>query len=86
MTALPLLLVRTAHSEYLIDQEAGRFSRTTTHKDANPIDGFSAAEWHDYSEIYSGLTAGQRLVIVLPNGEWLRSTLVQAIAEVGAAA
>lgn len=86
MSNLPVLKIRTNHSEYLIDQNAGRFSRRTIHELANPIAGHSEGEWHDYTEVYSGMEAGEPLIIMFGNGEWIRSTIVQSIEEVESAA
>lgn len=86
MSSLPVLKVRTNHSEYLIDQNAGRFCRKTVSENANPIEGYSGGEWHDYQKVYSGLEAGEPLIIVKLDGSWVRSTIVQDIEEVEAAA
>lgn len=80
--SLPILKVRTNHSEYLIDQNAGKFARRTVHEHANPIPGFSQEEWHEYHEVYSGVEIGQPLIITMPDGGWIRSTLVQSVEEV----
>lgn len=85
MSTLPILKVRTNHSEYLIDQNAGTYSRTTVHEDANHIYNRSAGEWRDYDDIH-GPTVGWPLVIIEPGGAWLRSTEVVSIEEVEAAA
>ena len=82
MTAeLPNLLVTTKHSQYVIDQNAGRFQRRVIHEHGNQIDGYSRGEWNDYVEVYSGLEPGEPLVITLPGDSWIRSTLVQSVEE-----
>lgn len=87
MTAtLPKLKVRTAHSEYLIDQNAGTFARTRVHDDATRLATFGlsadAGEAVAYDKIVSPLEEGTSLVITLPDGSWVRSTAIQSVEEV----
>lgn len=80
MKELPTLRIRTNHSEYLVNQNTGQFSRRTAHEHANEITDFSAGEWHDYSDLYYEI--GAPLVVILPNGYGIRSTLVQSVEEI----
>lgn len=80
MTAtLPVLKVKTNHSEYVIDQNAGTFSRRTVHEHSNFVNDLGAT--NAYVELY-GPKVGESLVIYLPEGHLLRSTTVQSIEEV----
>lgn len=81
---LPVLHVKTEHSEYVIDQGAGTFSRRRVHKDANDLSygGVNDDAVLPYVKIYSPLEVGERLVIITPDGGWVRSTPIASIEEV----
>lgn len=83
-TALPVLLVETAHSAYVIDQNAGRYHRTRRHEDANDLSAFGITdgEWVDYEKIVSALEPGNAVAITHPDGRWVRSTPIQSVKEV----
>jgi hypothetical protein len=80
VSELPILRIRTNHSEYLVNQNTGEFSRRTVHESANSIPNLSSGEWHPYSDLYYEI--GAPLVIVQANGFGLRSTRVQSVEEI----
>lgn len=81
MTALPLLRVKTQHSEYVIDQNNGTYTRTPQHERAADLSyaGHVAGEPREYTKVLSGLEPGEPLIIVEPDGSWVRSTLVASV-------
>lgn len=82
MTAtLPVLRVRTKHSEYLIDQNAGTVTRKRVHSDASDFGSF-LIEAEPYDEIRSTLEVGENLVITYRSGAFSISTPIQSIEEV----
>ena len=81
MSTLPLLRVKTNHSEYIIDQNAGTYSRRAVHDDASHLYNRSAGEVRLYVEAY-GLAVGEQIYLVEPSGAWVRSTPVVSIEEV----
>jgi len=81
---LPVLHVETAHSAYVIDQNAGRYYRTRVHDSASDLSyaGITDGEWVDYDKVVSSLEPGNPVVITHPDGTWVRSTAIQSVREV----
>lgn len=82
---MSVLKVSTNHSDYLIDTENKKFSRSIRHEHANPIVNLSTGEWKNYHTM-SKPTLGEPMYICLEDSRWLRSTLVESVEEVQAAA
>jgi hypothetical protein len=80
-TTLPVLRVKTKHSEYLIDQNAGTVTRKRVHEDAANFGSF-LSEPEPYREIFSELRVGGNLVITYQSGSYSVSTPIQSIEEV----
>lgn len=80
MSTLPVLRVKTLHSEYIIDQNAGKFSRRTVHDKANPIHGFSDGDLRSYDKIVN-LEVGESMRVIFGDA-WIRSTPIESIEEV----
>jgi len=78
---LPVLRVKTKHSEYLIDQNAGTVTRKRVHDDASDFGTF-LSEPEPYDEIMSDLYEGGILKIAYRSGSWSVSTEIQSIEEV----
>lgn len=83
-TALPKLRVKTAHSEYLIDQNEGTLTRTRQHELASDLStwGIGDAVAVPYREIMSDLTVGERLLVSYESGAYTQSTPIVSIEEV----
>ena len=81
---LPVLHVETAHSVYVIDQNAGRYHRTRIHDKANDLSsaGITDGEWVEYEKVVSALEPGEAVVITHSDGSWVRSTPIQSVKEV----
>ncbi len=81
MAVIPKMRVKTAHSEYVIDQNAGTYTRTRVHEKANDLShaGIHDGEPIEYHKIYAGPAVGSSLVIVHPDGTWVTSTIVQSV-------
>jgi len=80
-TTLPVLRVKTKHSEYLIDQNAGTVTRRQVHPDASNFGTF-LSEPEPYREVMSTLKVGGNLTIIYKSGAWSVSTAIQSIEEV----
>ena len=80
-TALPVLRVKTKHSEYLIDQNAGTVTRKRVHDEASDFGTF-LSEPEPYNEIASSVEVGGRLAIAYRSGNWSVSTTIESIEEV----
>ena len=81
MSTLPVLRVKTLHSEYRIDQNAGTVTRKRVHEDASDFGSF-LDEPVPYRKIVSELEVGARLAIDFKSGAWSISTPIQSIEEV----
>lgn len=81
---LPILRVKTAHSEYVIDQNAGTYTRTRVHEHANDLSAFGVedAKPIQYRKIQSALEVGEPVIIIHHDGSWVRSTPIQSVEEV----
>jgi phage baseplate assembly protein gpV len=77
---LPILSVKTKHSQYLIDQNTGTYARTRVHEDANDLSwaGILDGEKTEYRD-WAMPGVGQSMMIVHADGTWLRSTAVESI-------
>jgi hypothetical protein len=79
---LPILRVKTRHSEYLIDQNAGTVSRRPVHEDANRNLADYVDEHTPYEEISldSAWYPGS-LMVTYPNGTYSVSTEIESVEE-----
>lgn len=84
---LPLLRVKTRHSEYLIDQAAGTYVRTRVHEDASDLSnwGVVSGEPVAYRELMSSLEPGGALCIVHSDGTFVRSTAIVSVERINSA-
>lgn len=83
--SLPILHITTAHSQYVIDQNAGTYTRTRVHQDASDLSVWGIGDKPvPYAEIMSTLEPGNLVVITHSDGTWIRSTPIQSIEEVAA--
>jgi len=80
-TTLPVLRIKTKHSEYLIDQNAGTVTRKRVHDNAADLGTF-LDEPEPYREVMSTLKVGGNLTIIYKSGAWSVSTAIQSIEEV----
>lgn len=78
---IPLIKVETAHSRYVIDQNAGTYTRTRVHDDANNLAYWGVEDGVpvEYRDIVSTLEPGGQVVIVHHDGSWVRSTAIQSV-------
>lgn len=85
MTALlPVLKIKTNHSEYLIDQNKGTFTRTRQYEHASELSGWGipdAGEEKEYADISLSLEPGGHLIITFENGTFLISTGIVSVEE-----
>lgn len=81
---MPVLRVRTNHSEYLIDQENGTVTRTSHHEDANDLSEFGLQG--DPKPYQEAAIVENRLCVTYADGTWSVSTSVQSVEEIQAAA
>jgi hypothetical protein len=83
VTVLPIITVNTKHSSYVIDQNAGTYTRTRVHPDANDLSygGINDAEPVAYDDIVAELVVGGIVVITHGDGSWVRSTPIVSIGE-----
>lgn len=80
MSTLPVLKVRTNHSEYLIDQNAGTVTRTPHHADASDLSAHGLqGEPKEYTE---AAVMDNRLIVTYPDGTYSCSTTVESVEEV----
>lgn len=85
---LPILEVETAHSRYIIDQNAGTYQRTRVHEDANDLTrwGIEDGSAVEYSEFLLAPEIGNRMAIAHPDGTFICSTTVKSVREIEASA
>lgn len=82
MSTLPVLRVKTLHSEYRIDQNAGTYQRTRAVDAASDLSyaGVFDGEPHPYETLY--LEVGEPMLVFHADGRYVRSTPVVAYDEV----